>query len=86
MLYPLKSAIKPKKQMRFTGDPVTSVKTIPWSKTRPHSPKWTIKASDLDLLIPIELLQARADFNLNQDLGGNQRSFRSSNGEGLRYG
>ena len=71
MLYPLKSAIKPKKQTRFAGDPVTSVKTIPARRTRSHPPKWTIKAKDLDLLIPIELSQARADVNLNQDLGGN---------------
>ena len=70
-LYPLKSAIKPKKQMRFSGDPVTSVKTIPVRKTRPHPPKWTTNAGDLDLLIPIELSQAKTDMNLNQDLGGN---------------
>ena len=50
-LYPLKSAIKPKKQMRFAGDPVSSVKTIPARRTRSHPPKWTIKAADPDLLI-----------------------------------
>ena len=33
-------------------------------------PKWTIKAGDPDLLIPIELSQARAESDLNQDLGG----------------
>ena len=70
-LVPLKSAIKPKKQTRFAGDPVTSVKTIPVRRTRPHPPKWTINAGDPDLLIPIELSQARVDVNLNQDLGGN---------------
>ena len=70
-LYPLKSAIKPKKQTRFAGDPVTSVKTIPMWRTRPHPPKWTTSAGDLDLLIPIELSQARSDMNLNQDLKGN---------------
>ena len=69
-LYPLKSAIKPKKQTRFAGDPVSSVKTIPARRTRSHSPKWTIKAGDLDLLIPIELSQARAESDLNQDLRG----------------
>ena len=69
-LVPLKSAIKPSKQMRFVGDPVSSVKTIPARRTRPHLPKWTINAGDTDLLIPIELSQARADMNLNQDLGG----------------
>ena len=69
-LYPLKSAIKPKKQTRFGGDPVTSVKTIP-ARTRLHPPKWITNAGDLDLLIPIELSQARADMNLNQDLRGN---------------
>ena len=69
-LYPLKSAIKPKKQMRFAGDPVTSVKTIPVRRTKPHPPKWTINVGDPDLLIPIELSQARADINLNQDLRG----------------
>ena len=51
-LYPLKSAIKPKKQTRFAGDPVSSVKTIPARRTRSHPPKWTIKAEDPDLLIP----------------------------------
>ena len=69
-LVPLKSAIKPKKQTRFAGDPVTSVKTIPARRTKPHLPKWTINAGDLDLLIPIELSQARADTNLSQDLRG----------------
>ena len=69
-LYPLKSAIKPKKQMRFAGDPVSSVMTIPARRTRSHPPKWTIKAGDLDLLIPIELSQVRADSDLNQDLRG----------------
>ena len=70
-LVPLKSAIKPKKQMRFAGDPVTSVKAIPVRMTRPHLPKGTINAGDPDLLIPIELKQARADVNQNQDLRGN---------------
>ena len=69
-LYPLKSAIKPKKQTRFAGDPVSTVKTIPVRRTRSHPPKWTIKAEDPDLLIPIELSQARADSDLNQDLWG----------------
>ena len=69
-LYPLKSAIKPKKQMRFAGDPVSSVKTIPARRTRSHPPKWTIKAGDPDLLIPIELSQARAESDINQDLEG----------------
>ena len=70
-LCPLKSAIKPKKQMRFAGDPVTSVRTIPARRTRPHPPKWTINAGDPDLLIPIELSQARSESYLNQDLRGN---------------
>ena len=69
-LYPLTSAIKPKKQTRFAGDPVSSVKTIPARRTRSHPPKWTIKAEDPDLLIPIELSQARAESDLIQDLGG----------------
>ena len=69
-LYPLNSAIKPKKQTRFAGDPVSSVKTIPTRRTRSHPPKWTIKAGDPDLLIPIELSQARADSHLNRDLRG----------------
>ena len=69
-LYPLKSAIKPKKQMRFAGDPVSSVKTISTRRTRSHPPKWTIKAGDPDSLIPIELSQARAESDLNQDLRG----------------
>ena len=69
-LYPLKSAIKPRKQTRFAGDPVTSVKTIPARRTRSHPPEWTIKAEDPDLLIPLELSQSRADNDLNQDLGG----------------
>ena len=69
-LYPLKSAIKPRKQTRFAGDPVSSVKTIPARRTRSHPPKWTIEAEDPDLLIPLELSQSRADSDLNQDLGG----------------
>ena len=50
---------------------MTSVKTIPVRRTRPHPRKWTINVGDPDLLIPIELSQARAEKNLNQDLGGN---------------
>ena len=69
-LYPLKSAIKLRKQTQFAGDPVTSVKTIPARRTKSHPPKWTIEAEDLDLLIPIELSQSRADSDFNQDLGG----------------
>ena len=69
-LYPLKSAIKPRKQTQFAGDPVTSVKTIPARRTRSHPPKWTIKAEDPDLLIPLELSWSRASSDLNQDLGG----------------
>ena len=69
-LYPLKSAIKPRKQTRFAGDPVTSVKTIPARRTRSHPPKRTIEAEDPDLLIPLELSRSRADSDLNQDLGG----------------
>ena len=49
---------------------MSSVKTIPARRTRSHPPKWTIKAEDLDLLIPIELSQSRADSDLNQDLRG----------------
>ena len=66
----LKSAIKLRKQTRFAGDPVSSVKTIPARRTRSHPPKWTIEAEDLDLLIPIELSQARAHSDLIQDLRG----------------
>ena len=69
-LYPLKSAIKLRKQTRFAGDPVTSVKTIPARRTRSHPPKWTIEAEDPDLLIPLELSQSRADDDLNQGLRG----------------
>ena len=69
-LYPLKSAIKLRKQTQFAGDPVTSVKTIPARRTRSHPPKWTIEAEDPDLLIPIELSQSRAESDLNQDLRG----------------
>ena len=69
-LYPLKSAIKPRKQTRFGGDQVSSVKTIPARRTRLHPPKWTIEAEDPDLLIPIELSQSRAESDLIQDLGG----------------
>ena len=69
-LYSLKSAIKPRKQTQFAGDQVSSVKTIPARRTRSHPPKWTIKAEDLDLLIPIELSQSTADSDLNQDLRG----------------
>ena len=49
---------------------MSSVKTIPARRTRSHPPKWTIKAEDPDLLIPIELSQARADSDLIQDLRG----------------
>ena len=49
---------------------MSSVKTIPARRTRSHPPKWTIKAEDPDLLIPIELSQSRADSDLNQDLRG----------------
>ena len=49
---------------------MSSVKTIPARRTRSHPPKWTIKAEDPDLLIPIELSQSRAESDLNQDLGG----------------
>ena len=69
-LYPLKSAIKPRKETQFAEDPVTSVKTIPARRTRSHPPKWTIEAEDPDLLIPLELSQSRANSDLNQDLGG----------------
>ena len=68
-LVPLKSAIKPRKQTRFAGDPVISVKTIPPRRTRAHSPKWTLEATDPDLLIPIELSQPRTE--TVEDLGGN---------------
>ena len=66
---PLKSSIKTKKQMRFAGQPVTSVKTIPPRKTRPHPPKWSQDAADPELLIPIELSQPRTE--QDQDLRGN---------------
>ena len=69
-LYPLKSAIKPRKQTQFAGDPISSVKTIPARRTRSHPPKWTIEAEDPDLLIPLELSQSRANSDLNQDLRG----------------
>ena len=68
-LMPLKSAFKTKKQTRFAGQPVTSVKTIPARRTRPHPPKWTQDVADPDLLIPIELSQPRTE--QVQDLGGN---------------
>ena len=63
-MVPLKSAIKPKKQIRFAGDPVTSVKTMPVRRTRPHTSKLTINVGDT------ELSQVRADLKLDQDLGG----------------
>ena len=49
---------------------MSSVKTIPARRTKPHPPKWTIEGEDPDLLIPLELSQSRADSDLNQDLGG----------------
>ena len=49
---------------------MSSVMTIPARRTRSHPPKWTIKAEDPDLLIPIELSQSRAESDLIQDLGG----------------
>ena len=54
-LMPLRSSIKTKKQTRFTDQPVTSVKTIPSRRTRPHPPKWSQDVTDPELLIPIEL-------------------------------
>ena len=69
-LYPLKSAIKPRKQTQFAGEPVSSVKTIPARRTRSHPPKWTIEVEDPDLLIPIESSQSRAESDFIQDLGG----------------
>ena len=68
-LMPLRSSLKTKKQTRFTDQPVTSVKTIPPRRTRPHPPKWSQDAADPELLIPIELSQPRTD--QTQDLGGN---------------
>ena len=68
-LMPLRSSLKTKKQTRFTDQPVTSVKTIPSRRTRPHPPKWSQDAADPELLIPIELSQPRTD--QTQDLGGN---------------
>ena len=67
-LMPLKSSIKTKKQMRFAGEPVTSVKAIP-PRRRPHPPKWNRDISDPDLLIPIELSQPWTE--QEQDLRGN---------------
>ena len=49
---------------------MSSVRTIPARRIRSHPPKWTIKAEDPDLLIPIELSQASTDSDLIQDLGG----------------
>ena len=49
---------------------MSSVKTIPARRTRSHPPKWTIEAEDLDLMIPIELSQSRAESDLIQDLRG----------------
>ena len=68
-LIPLKSSIKTKKQMRFAGQPVTSVKTIPPRRTKPHPPKWSQDATDPELLTPIELSQPRTE--QDQDLRGN---------------
>ena len=68
-LMPLRSSIKTKKQMRFTDQPGTSVKTIPSSRTRLHPPKWSQDTADPELLIPIELSQPRTE--QTQDLGGN---------------
>ena len=66
---PLKSSIKTKKQTRFAGQPVTSVKTIPPRRTRPHPSKRSQDTADPELLIPIELSQPRTE--QDQDLGGN---------------
>ena len=68
-LMPLRSSFKTKKQTRFTDQPVTSVKTIPSRRTRPHPPKWSQDVADPELLIPIELSQPRTE--QTQDLGGN---------------
>ena len=55
-LVPLRSSIKPRKQTRFEGNPVTSVRHIPTrSYSQPPPPKRTIDLSDPDLLIPLQL-------------------------------
>ena len=55
-LVPLRSSIKPRKQTRFEGNPVTSVRHIPArSYPQPPPPKRTINPRDPDLLIPIQL-------------------------------
>ena len=59
-LVPLKSSIKTKKQTRFAGEPVTSVRTIPARRERPHHRRMQ-DACNPELLIPIELSQPRTD-------------------------
>ena len=68
-MVPLRSAFRPRKQIRFESDPVTSVRHIPArsSNTQP-TPSRTLDPLDPDLLIPIELSQA-AQGNSVQDLG-----------------
>ena len=68
-LVPLKSSIKTKKQTRFAGEPVTSVRTIPARRERPHH-RCMQDACDPELLIPIELSQPETD-HTDTDLGGN---------------
>ena len=67
-LVPLKSSIKTKKQTRFNEEPVTSVRTIPSRRERPHHRRMQ-DACDPELLIPIELSQPQTD--TEQDPGGN---------------
>ena len=67
-LVPLRSSIKTKKQTRFSGEPVTSVRTIPARRERPHNRRMQ-DACDPELLIPIELSQPRTD--ITPDLRGN---------------
>ena len=57
------------KAYKVCRGPSEQCQDIPARRTRSHPPKWTIKAGDPDLLIPIELSQARAESDLNQDLG-----------------
>ena len=71
-MVPLRSAFRPRKQIRFESDPVTSVRHIPArsSNTQP-TPSRTLDPLDPDLLIPIELSQA-AQGNSVQDLGDSE--------------
>ena len=66
-LVPLRSSIRPRKQTRFEGNPMTSVRHIPTRfYSQPPPPKRAIDASDPDLLIPLQLSMGETTQDLKE--------------------